>query len=194
MSSGDTVDIIAETRTNISARTLFTSHPVAKLVPAPVTTMGKKRSEVWIADSCWTSWKNRVVKNWTALKAPQVKKTVTQRDVKTRLPHSEGGMMTLLPSFSCLRVYMVKVGMSRTAMENNVIDAGARKCETPLARTERTYENIPSDVLSIKHPIQSISVLIRWSVILTDWLSATGSGGFPKIEAIKTKKVTIAPI
>ena len=41
----------AEPSTNIAARTRLTSHPVTKLVPVPVITMGRKQIDVWIAES-----------------------------------------------------------------------------------------------------------------------------------------------
>ncbi len=46
------------------------------------------------------------------------------------------------------------------AMENKDRDIGARKWDPPLARTEKTYENSPREVLKIKQPIKSISDFI----------------------------------
>jgi hypothetical protein len=50
-------------------------------------------------------------------------------------------------------------------MENNDIEAGAKKWEPPLARTENTYENIPREVLIRAQPIQSISDPMRRSMM-----------------------------
>lgn len=46
-----------------------------------------------------------------------------------------------------------------------MIGAGAMKSDELPARTDRMYENIPSDVLRRQHPIQSISVLRRLRMV-----------------------------
>lgn len=98
-----------------------------------------------------------------ASKTPQIMKTVIHKEVKTRFRSKEGGIMTFRPSFSCLRIWKPKIGSSTTAIENNASDAGSRNFDDPPARTENTYENMPREVLSKVQPIQSISVLMRWS-------------------------------
>lgn len=120
--------------------------------------------------------------------------TVMHRELNTRFPSSEGGMTTLRLRRSCRQVWEVKSGMRTTAMENNVRDAGAMKRDAPLASTENTYENIPRDVLRSVHPIQSISVLMRWNMEDVDRYSSTGSFGSPKMEIMKMRKVKMAPI
>lgn len=81
-----------------------------------------------------------------------------------------------------------------TAIENSVKEAGARKWETPLARMESTYENIPRDVLRRTHPIQSISVFMRFRMMEKDWGCETLSAGIPKMEMMEMMKVKTAPI
>lgn len=138
MSSGARAVMNADTNTRISARTLLTSQPVRRFVPAPVTTMGRKRRDVWMGERDCTSWKKRVRKYCMASKTPQMTNTVTQRQVKTLFFQREGGMIVFSPRHSWRRPWRMNAGRRRTARENSVRETGAMKCEVPLARMAKT--------------------------------------------------------
>jgi hypothetical protein len=57
ISSGETVLITAETKTNWPTEILSTVYPVKMLVVAPATTIGRNMSDEDRAEWCWISWK-----------------------------------------------------------------------------------------------------------------------------------------
>ncbi len=79
-------------------------------------------------------------------------------------------------------------------MADSVKGAGLIKCDVPLARIEKIYENIPDEVLKRQQPIQSTSVFIRPRIILEERDCTSASFGMAKIETAEMINDKIAPI
>lgn len=116
---------------------------MATLARMPHTTVGRKRREDWRGERCCASWKlevvrlhsfanmggegayNKVVKYPNGLKAPQVRNTEIQLQVKAVFFQMEFGITAGLPRFSWRCIQYTNAGKRERAMESMAMLAGS---------------------------------------------------------------------
>ncbi len=91
---------------------------------------GIKRSEVWSAESCCTSWKYRLKNHSRLLSTAHESISMRQIDVKAEFLQRELGIMAGLPSLSCRPTQKMKAGTRRSEMVRRVILDASRMLET----------------------------------------------------------------